>query len=580
MKLHLHENPIFSAFELPAEGKFVKLKDTIRILIDKIPDNRIIFTGIWSIPVSFGTIVAMVHSWGHGLTICGYLLAALCAMTGGALITAIHIYQYLVWGKRKFTFRSALHNAELPSRRKQRASHPEVPEKYLSHCPTGYVLGRVGNQYVRILPSTDSFCGLLCSTPGSGKSVTIMASLIENFCLTRAFTVVATDPKGELSEKFSDLPNVKIISLTDREQHGYNIFYWYEPGMSDEELEKHLKVIAEALVSDAGGKKNEYFWANARKMLTGLMAWMIRQGKNFPEIMTDISTHNVMALIEQALEETDSKLVKKMLSAYSGKTGEDIESITTEVTTAIDVFAASSSMDWSLAESPRMVTPYDTAWGNSIFLSIEQERIEEFAPFIRLFYAQMFQYLLESRENNVTSSQTPIWFVLEEAPLYGAIPHLDSFLSTCRSKKISVYIVCQAISQLENAYGKEKANTILDDSLVKVVLGVANNETAEYFSKMTGQYEEDRTSTQTHGLLKLPNAYSYSQERRKCMDPEDFFRLKDTNSAVLFIDGNFMQVTKVKYYEDRELSALMRHREIQHEAAVKRKNEAKINESI
>lgn len=93
LKLCLHENPIFLALELPAEGKFMKLKDAIRILIDKIPDNRIIFTGIWSVPVSFGAIVALVHSWGHGLTIYGYLLAALCAMMGGALITAKH-YDY------------------------------------------------------------------------------------------------------------------------------------------------------------------------------------------------------------------------------------------------------------------------------------------------------------------------------------------------------------------------------------------------------------------------------------------------------------------------------------------------------
>lgn len=545
----------------------------------KIPRNRAIFTGIWTLPLTFVCVVSIMHSWGGDLTVIGYLLAALYALLGCAVITGIHVYQYIAWGKRDFTIRSALHNSDLPSRRKLDASHPAVPEKYLSPAPTGYVLGRMGQKYVRILPSRDSFCALVCSSPGSGKSVTMMASLLGNYCSPhRSFLTIATDPKGELSEKFADLPDVRVISLTDREKYGYDPFYWYKASMSDEDMEPYLKTIAEALVSDSGGERNQYFWANARKILIGLLAWLIRKGKNFPETMTAVSTHDVMALIGQALDESDSKLVKKMLSSYSGKSGEDMESIQTEVTTSIDIFAASSVIDWALAESPRMVTPYDIAYDHSIFLSIEQERIAEYGAFIRLFYSQIFQYLIADRENQFTSAQLPVWVLLEEAPLYGSIPRLDEFLSTCRSKKISVYIVCQSISQLEGTYGKERANTILDDCLVKVVLGVANTETAELFSKMTGQYEEEKTGTQAKGLFKLPASYGYSQERRRCMDPEEFFNLKSKDSVVLFIDGSFMQVKKVKYYEDYQLSSLMRNRDIAIEAAQKRKDEVKIND--
>lgn len=551
----------------------------LKKLMSKIPHNRIVFTGIWTIPFTFIGIVSTMRSWGGDLTVIGYLLAALYALLGCVVITGIHVYQYAAWGKRIFTLRSALHNCDLPSHRKLDASHPAVPEKYLSPSPTGYILGRTGQQYVRILPSEDSFCALVCSSPGAGKSVTMMASLLGNYCSPdRKFLTIATDPKGELSEKFADLPDVRVISLTDRAKYGYNPFFWYNASMSDEELEPYLKTMAEALVSDSGGERNQYFWANARKILIGLLAWLIRKGKTFPEAMTAINTHDVTNLIEQALDESESKLVRKMLSSFSGKTGEDMQSIQTEVTTSIDIFAASSALDWALAESPRMTSPYDIEYGNSLFLSIEQERITEYAAFIRLFYAQLFQYLIKQREDSFTNPQLPIWILLEEAPLYGAIPHLDSFLSTCRSKKISVYVICQSISQLEGAYGKERANTIIDDCLVKVVLGVANSETAEFFSKLTGQYEEEKTGTQSKGLFKMPSSYSYSSERRRCMDPEEFFNLKNRDSVVLFIDGSFMQVKKLKYYEDYQLSSLMRNRDIAIEAAQKRKDEVKIND--
>lgn len=271
---------------------------TFKKLISKIPHSRTIFTGIWTIPLTFICTVSILRSWGGDLTVVGYLLAALYALLGCAVITGIHTYQYAVWGKHEFTLRSALHNRDLPSRRKIDASHPAVPEKYLSLVPSGYILGRTGQKYVRILPSQESFCALVCSSPGAGKSVTMMASLLGNYCSPhRSFLTIATDPKGELSEKFADLPDVKIVSLTDREKCGYNPFFWYTPSMSDEEMQPYLKTMAEALVSDSGGERNAYFWANARKILIGLLAWLIRKGKTFPEAMTAMYLRAIVLLM-------------------------------------------------------------------------------------------------------------------------------------------------------------------------------------------------------------------------------------------------------------------------------------------
>lgn len=536
--------------------------DKFKKIISKAPHSRIIFTGIWTIPISFVCITSIMRTWGGELTVVGYLLAALYALLGCVVITGIHLYQHLVWGKNEFTVRSAFHNADLPSKRKIQATHPPVPDKYLCDAPTGYILGKQGHKYVRVNPSDDSFCALVCSSPGSGKSVTMMASLIGNYASVRPrFLTIATDPKGELSASFTDLPYVHVISLTDRSKYGYDPLYWYSPDMTDDEMEPYLKTIAEALISESGGEKNQYFWANARRIMIGLMAWLIRSGRNFPQIMTALSTHNIMNLVEQALSEAhSSKLVTKNLAPYQGKTGEDMESITTEVITSIDVFAGSEAMNWALAESPRRATPADIEQENSLFLQVDQEQISQFGPFIRLFYAQLFQHIIKSRNESTVKSHLPIWILLEEAPLYGAIPHLDNFLSTCRSKMVSVYVVCQSIAQLEGAYGKEKAATILDDCLVKVVLGVANNESAEVFSKMSGQYEEDHNSIHAKGLFCLPDSYNYSRERRRVMDPEDFFQLKDEGSVVLFIDGRFMKVEKIKFYEDKMLSSMMGYR--------------------
>lgn len=167
-----------------------------------------------------------MRSWGGDLTLMGHLLAALYALLVCVVITGIHIYQYLVWGKRVFTLRSAFHNSDLPSKRKLQAPHPPVPDRYLCDAPTGFILRKQGAKYVRINPTDDSFCALICSSPGSGKSVTMMASLIGNYASLRPrFLTIATDPKGELSASFSDLPYVHVISLLDRSKYGYDPLY-------------------------------------------------------------------------------------------------------------------------------------------------------------------------------------------------------------------------------------------------------------------------------------------------------------------------------------------------------------------
>ena len=528
----------------------------------KFPYNPVIFFGLWTIPFTLAVAIILRYNWTHVITLTDCLRAILAAIIGCLLVTGIHVYQYLAWGKREFTLRSAFHNSDLPSSAKRHAQHPTVPPQYLSTEPRGYILGTEGHQYVRIDPMKDSFCGLICSSPGAGKSVTMTASLIGNYAHAgRRFTTIATDPKGELSERFKDLPDVFVVSLTDRNQYGYNPLYWYTPEMTDEEMEQYLKAMSSALVSDSGGEKNQYFWANARKILIGLMAWLIRKGKNFPQCMTAITTHNVMSLIDQALEESDSKLVKKSLATYAGKSGEDMESITTELTTSLDIFAGSASMEWALGESCRMASPKDLDTDNSIFLSIEQERIQEFSPFIRLFYTQMFQHLIKTRNGAAVDRHLPVWILLDECPLYGAIPELDAFLSTCRSRKVSVYIVCQSLSQLEGTYGKEKAKTLLDDCLVKLVLGIADNDTAEYFSKMCGQYEEPRTSIHTKEIFSIPDSYNDSHERRRILEPEEFFQLKQTDSAVVIVDGQFLKIRKSQYFKDPKMLALLEENE-------------------
>ena len=101
--------------------------------------------------------------------------------------------------------------------------------------------------------------------------------------------------------------------------------------------------------------------------------------------------------------------------------------------------------------------------------------------------------LLEMASHEVLSMpddyQRRIYFFLDE---FGSLNNMSSIielLTRARSKGASVWIGTQEIGQIEKVYGKESRQSIVNGCASKLILSIAEPETAKYFSDAIGQTE-------------------------------------------------------------------------------------------
>lgn len=83
--------------------------------------------------------------------------------------------------------------------------------------------------------------------------------------------------------------------------------------------------------------------------------------------------------------------------------------------------------------------------------------------------------------------------ILDEAPtIY--IPNLEVIPATGRENKVALVFACQDFSQITDAYGKDKTNTIIANLANQFYGRVSHHETAEYMIKLGGKHDVLMTS--------------------------------------------------------------------------------------
>lgn len=176
----------------------------------------------------------------------------------------------------------------------------------------------------------------------------------------------------------------------------------------------------------------------------------------------------------------------------------------------------------------------------------EQARLEP------IFVALMQSLLTWVTEN--PDLDTPLLAVLDEAANIAALPLLPNYLSAIGSKHAQIITSWQDFSQIKDRYGT-KQNTILNNSRAKLILpGVADPETLQYFTQVTGDTIEDTVSLSKPE--KGGRSVSIGEGRRALLTPA-VIRQQQLGEAIL-VYGH-LPPAKMKlrmYFKEPELLAM------------------------
>lgn len=103
---------------------------------------------------------------------------------------------------------------------------------------------------------------------------------------------------------------------------------------------------------------------------------------------------------------------------------------------------------------------------------------------VNLFYTQAFQSLCAAADRSSGHRlKIPVRFYLDDFAANVRIPDFDKIISVIRSRKISVSVIIQSISQLEAMYGQARASTILNNCDNLLYLGGTDVNTAHLIAQ-------------------------------------------------------------------------------------------------
>lgn len=466
-----------------------------------------------------------------------------------------NLYAYLIDGEYPS---KGTKNKDL-SQSKYKALHPKVPKAYLSQEPDGFTLGKYNNKYFRLpINKSNITHTLILGSPGSGKSTTLLTSLLWSFNFAsqdQKLVCYCIDVKPELSFKSVDesREDIHIINPSVTTGYGWDVWYGLDEESSDDELIERADQIARAIIVNPNSSENVFFYASAQILLKAFLVYGFRKGDGFADSIAKIIHTNVQDLITEILMDEDMDSHPKiigMVRRFEGKTSNAMQDVEMTLQMELSIFEI-DSVKYQFQDNPKMASPVDLMNGISIFVAIPDHLLSQYSAIFRLMTVMTLKYLSSVPDKERSKDNAPvIWLLLDE---FGSINKVDGILeglARLRSRKITIWLAIQSMAQLDMTYGDDGCRAIVDNCENTIVFSCRDKKTTENLSSWAGQYEEKKQSINKKAAKSLftEKSFTDSNEFRNVIDASDILNLRQNNMILVFTEGNRYLIDKYPYY--------------------------------
>lgn len=470
------------------------------------------------------------------------------------MLFLINLYDYKVKGRTDFG-----HNDNSLSKDKRNAMYPTIPSRYLSKKPNDFTLGKYHHKYFRLpIDLNDITHFLVIGAPGSFKSSTLLNALIWNFNFAKEkdkFTVFAMDVKPELARKSVDVNSNQchVFNPSIKKGWGWDVWYGLNSESTDDEIIERADMLARAIITNPSNGQNEFFYVSAQNLLTCLLGWGFVTGLGFTETIIQVISVPLKDLISTVIFDSNMdghESIKDPLKGYDGKSSDGMQDIELTLRQELRIFQT-RSVRYQLDDNTKKACPADLVNGISVFLAIPDNLLKQYSAIFRLITQQVLNFLSSIPEEERADHDAPlIWMLIDEFGSIGKIPDILDALARLRSRKVSIWLAVQGLSQLDMAYGHDGSRAIVDNTETTLVFSCKDKSTIDVISSWCGQYTETKISKNKKPgrILGGSQSLSESGEYRNIMDAVDIMGLKKNKELLVFDSGNRYLIKKNPYW--------------------------------
>lgn len=358
---------------------------------------------------------------------------------------------------------------------------------------------------------------LMIGAAGVGKTAFWLYPCIEYACAT-GMSFLCSDTKGDIVRNYGTIAEkyygykISVIDLRNpTRSHGNNLLHLVNKYMDlykaePEQLvykaraEKYAKIISKTIIlsgmDSASFGQNAYFYDAAEGLLTATILLV-------SEFCEPKERHivSVYKIIEELLAPSGQKgknqfqqLIDFLPENHKAKWFAGAALNTTEQSMASVMSTALSRLNAFLDSELEQILCFDTEIDaerfckekSAIFIVMPEENPNTFF-IVSLIIQQLYREILAVADENGGKLKNRCVFFCDE---FGTLPKIESaemMFSASRSRRLQIVPIIQSFAQLEQNYGKEGADVIIDNTQLTIFGGFAPNSTsAEVLSKALG----------------------------------------------------------------------------------------------
>jgi len=377
---------------------------------------------------------------------------------------------------------------------------------------------------------TGGYHNMIIGSTGSGKSAGFSFPYI--YAMAKAGeSMIVTDPKGELyvgTAKELEKRGYNIILLNFRDPQKGNCwnpfsipYKLYQQGNKDKAIEL-LEDLAKNILYDENNKGNDPFWENTSADYFAGLAFALFQDAKEEEV--NINSINYMATVgENKLGGTN--YIKEY---FSGKPTTSTESIKVNATITapndtkgsilsvfnqkIQLFSSRETLSEMLAHNDFDMEDIGRK-KTAVFIVIQDEK-KTYHSLVTIFLKQCYETLVRvAQENPGGKLKYRTNFLLDEFANMPPLSDVDAMVSAARSRNIKLSFIIQNFSQLNDVYGKEKAETIRGNCGNTIYILSTELAALEEISKMCGEEKSKKDDkTDSRPLITVTDLQNFKEE--------------------------------------------------------------------
>ncbi|MCL6453723.1 MAG: type IV secretory system conjugative DNA transfer family protein [Alicyclobacillus sp.] len=419
-------------------------------------------------------------------------------------------------------------------------------DKQLMDTPTaaGIVVGSGAGTTWTTKPAWGNPHVLVIGATRSGKSRRVILPSI--WAIGHAGeSMVLTDPKGELHTmtaawlRQQGYEVIQINLLHPTAANRWNPFTAIEQAREQGDTEEAVRLaweLADVIVSDNG--QTDPIWPQAEQSLISALSlgvvWEASQAAKHPatayRILTELGQdggEQLDAWFRSLPSDHPARLAYGTAALSESRTR---SSIYTGTAAHMRLYADTgiAAMTSISDHDPASVGVKPTA----VFLLLPDEAASR-RTIASLYITQLYSALTTVARDCGGTLPTPVWFVADEFANMGKIPDMSGKMTVSAGRGIRWLLAIQSLSQIEQVYGRQAAETITGNCDTWLYLRTADPQTAKVISAKAGQYTVRTYSQSQQSRQPSVLGLSESVTGRPLIMPDEVLRWPQGQSLLL-----------------------------------------------